>query len=405
MTPRTLRHRAVIRAGILAGVLAGSVVLGLAGCTATSVHTADSSDGAGVVGVALPSADDATWDDAGAALAEELRARGFRVDLQFAADDARTQASQMQNMLTKGTDAIVLAPLAGDAAAGPAQTAADDGVPVVVFGLDHDVPGARFVATADSDAVGRAQAEALLEAIAAEQPGPTSGDSDASTDATTSPMAAAATPRVAVLAGVAADGGTGRLHRAALDVLSAAADAGTIDIVSGATLESAAVADDVADIEALAAQRIDDLRAEDAPPTAVLALGDAVTRGTVRALTAPAADEATPSPSASATPSPSGSATGAAAAAPLLAVGSGADDDTVSALRDGALSATVIVDVRALAAAAADAVEALLDGEVPEGDGSALAGLLDVPAFVSSPLTVRASEADRARDLQDGGTR
>ncbi|PZO56295.1 MAG: hypothetical protein DI639_17520 [Leifsonia xyli] len=399
MTPRTRFPRAVIRAGILTGVLAGSVMLGLAGCTATSARTTGTSDGAGVVGIALPSSDDATWDDAGAALVEELRARDFRVDLQFAADDARTQASQVQNMLTKGTDAIVLAPLAGDDAAGPAQTAADDGVPVVVFGRDRGVPGARFVATADPGAVGRAEAEALLEAIVAAPADPTSGDSDAGTDATTSPVTAGETPRVAVLSGAAADGGTERLHRAALDVLSAAADAGTIDIVSGSTWESAAVADDVADEEERAAQRIDDLRAADAPPTAVLALGDAVTRGMVRALTAPASDDAGP------TPSPSDSGTGAAVVGPLVAVGSGADDDTVSALRDGALTATVIVDVRALAAAAADAIEALLADEVPEGDGSQLAGLVDVPAFVSPPLTVRASEADRARDLQDGGTR
>lgn len=398
MTPRTRSPRAVIRVGILAGVLAGSVVLGLAGCTATSARTTGTSDGAGVVGISLPSSGDASWDDAGAALAEELRARDFRVDLQFAADDARTQASQVQNMLTKGTDAIVLAPLAGDDVAGPAQTAADDGVPVVVFGRDRDVPGARFVATADPDAVGRAQAQALLEAIAAEPADPTSGDNDGGTDPTTSPVTEGETPRVAVLSG-AADGGTERLHEAALDVLSAAADAGTIDIVSGATLESAAVADDVADEEEMAAQRIDDLRAADAPPMAVLALGDAVTRGMVRALTAPASDDASP------TPSPSDAGTDAAPAGPLVAVGSGADDDTVSALRDGALAATVIVDVRALAAATADAVEALLADEVPEGDGSELAGLRDVPAFVSPPLTVRASEADRARDLQYDGTR
>lgn len=155
------------------------------------------------------------------------------------------------------------------------------------------------------------------------------------------------------------------------------------------------------DEEEKAAQRVDELRAAEAPPTAVLLLGDAVTRGAVEALTALPPVDATASPDPSASPAPSASGASAIDPPPIVAVGSGADDDTVSALRDGVLAATVVVDARALAIAAADAVEVLLADGVP--DGPVLAETAGPPAFVAPPITVVTSEADRARDLQDGG--
>jgi len=412
VAPRTFRRRAV--------VLVGAVVLGLTGCTSPSPRTPGTSDGAGVVGVALPSSTDAAWSDAGRALTEELRARGYRVDLQFAADDPRTQGSQVQNMLTKGADAVVLGRLTGDEVDGPVRAAVDGGVPVVAFGRAAALPGAGFVATADPAEIGRAQAEALLAAVGA----PSSGgeaitdegaDASAGTDPTAegetdaSPTPSAPTPRLAVLLGVAADDDNAPLYDAARETLSAAVEAGEIEIVSGGTRESAAVTDDVADEEAMAAQRIDELRTADASPTAVLALGDAVTRGTVAALTAtpdaPATPEVSAAPDASATPTPTATDSRTSSTAPIVAVGSGADDQTVAALRDGALAATVIVDVRALAVAAADAVDALLAEETPDGDGMQLPGMVGVPAFMASPLAVGTVDADRARDLQDGGAR
>lgn len=208
MTPRTHLRRAL--------VLAGVVVLGVTGCTATAAQTTGTSDGAGVVGVALPSSADAAWSDAGEALTDELRSRGYRVDLQFAADDPRTQGSQVQNMLTKGTDAIVLAPLnAAEEIGGPLQSAADDGVPVVAVGRSTALPGVDFVAAADPGAVGRAQADALLAALGVATAGDDSAPGDAANpDGGDTPDGAeprgeeappAQTPRVAVLAGVADD--------------------------------------------------------------------------------------------------------------------------------------------------------------------------------------------------------
>ncbi len=133
-----------------------------------------------------------------------------------------------------------------------------------------------------------------------------------------------------------------------------------MQLVSGASLEAAAVDEDTAAAQAAAAEkRLRALRADADAPTAVLALGDAVTRGVVTALTTDPPAEESPSPS----PRPTASST-PEAPAPLV-VGTGADAATVRALRDDVLDATIFADPRALVDATADAVQALLDGETP----------------------------------------
>ncbi|MCW2165639.1 ABC-type xylose transport system, substrate-binding protein [Microbacterium hydrothermale] len=354
-----------------------ALTLGLAACAPAQGSAAGSSDGssdgAGVVGVALPTTADALWSRGGDALRRELVVRGYRVDLQFAASDPRTQAAQVQNMLTKSADAVVVAPWASEELAPALAVAADDGVPVVAFGPSPT----------DAADLGRAQAEALLadlaDAPSAAEPSPEATPTttaseptpsgDASPDAVpgTDGVPGAAAVRLAVLAAGVSDEGERSRYEAALATLQSALDAGRLEIVSGATLEAAEVGADTAESRASAAEeRLRDLRAgaADEAPTAVLALGDAVTRGVVTALTttAPTTEAETASP----TPTP---ATTAAAVAPApLVVGSGADPVTVRALRDGAIDATTFVDPRALVPATADLVEALLAGDDTASD-------------------------------------
>lgn len=373
-----------------------ALTLGLAACAPAQGSAAGSSDGssdgAGVVGVALPTTADALWSRGGDALRRELVVRGYRVDLQFAASDPRTQAAQVQNMLTKSADAVVVAPWASEELTPALAVAADDGVPVVEFGPSP----------ANAADLGRAQAQALLADVAnapsVAEPSPEatptttasgstpSGDASpgavSGTDAVletgavpgtdavpgtgavpgTDAVPATAAVRLAVLAAGISDAGEQSRYEAALATLQPALDAGRLEIVSGATLEAAEVGGDTAESRASAAEkRLRDLRAgaADEAPTAVLALGDAVTRGVATALTttAPTTEAETASP----TPTP---ATTAAAVAPApLVVGSGADPVTVRALRDGAIDATTFVDPRALVPATADLVEALLAGD------------------------------------------
>lgn len=369
MTPRTPLRGAAALVAVLA--------LGLAGCTSTTARTTGTSDGAGVIGIALPSTADAEWVRAGDALSAALRDRGYRVDLQFAADDARTQGAQVQNMRTKGADAVIVAPLPGDvSAAAPPSEGAD---PVVLFGRTSTAYAVAFTAVVEPEELGRAQAEALLAELPEATPDagsdagatiePDAGpDTDESTgpDAGTSPDDSApvvAPARVAVLAATTDDAWERRRYDAAVATLAPAAVDGRLTLVAGATWDEAAVADDPLDVADAAEDRARALGRSEPAPTALLALGDAVTRGVVTAVTTdpPADDDASPSP----TPVPS--STAAPAPAPLV-VGSGADTVTARALHDGAIAATVFADPRALVPATVDAIDALLARRAPEAD-------------------------------------
>lgn len=351
------------------------VAVALTGCTSSRAQTQGSNDGAGVIGVSLPTEADAQWSRGGDALKAELVARGYAVDLQFAAGDARTQGSQVQNMLTKGADAVVVAPVAVGDLAAPLEVANGDGVPVVEFARSLAGVDAAAAFAPDPTELGRAQAEALLADLpssASEQEAP-----DAATEPSPSPSgapspaaSAPATPtvaRVALITGSSDDPWDEQRFAAALDALQPAIAAGTVQLVSGASLEAAAVDEDTAAGQAAAAEkRLRALRVDADAPTAVLALGDAVTRGVVTALTTdpPAEESPSPSPRPTASPTPE-------APAPLV-VGTGADAATARALRDDVLDATIFADPRALVNATADAVQALLDGETPaEGEGVA----------------------------------
>lgn len=409
MTPRTPIRRAAALLAVLA--------LGLAGCTTTTARSAGSSDGVGVIGVALPSTDDAGWEHAGDAVASELRDRGYRVDLQYAADDARTQASQVQNMLTKGMDAVIVAPLSAEELEGPAAIAGEDGVPVLVLGRGLPVTGAGYAVVIEPEELGRAAARALLDALDAEEgtdatdpaisstpgatdtPGPDgdapdavqpdAADPDAGTPSGSASTAPSGPVEVTVLAGDENDAGEQRRHAAALEELAPAVAEGRIVIASGASWADAAVADAPLEVPAAAEERARDV-APDAPSSAVaiLALGDDVTRGVVIALTT---DPPTPSPAPTPTPTPAPTVD---RAVPIV-VGSGADLPTVRALDGGVVAATVFVDTRELAVPIADAVEALLDDGEPAADGTEIPGLGGISVLAIGPRALRADDITR----------
>jgi len=404
VTPRTPIRRAAALLAVLA--------LGLAGCTTTTARSAGSSDGVGVIGVALPSTDDAGWEHAGDAVASELRDRGYRVDLQYAADDARTQASQVQNMLTKGMDAVIVAPLSAEELEGPAAIVGEDGVPVLVLGRGLPVTGAGYAAVVEPEELGRAAARALLDALdagegtdatdpaisstpgATDTPGP-DGDApdavqpDAGTPSGSASTAPSGPVEVTVLAGDENDAWEQRRHAAALDELAPAVAEGRIVIASGASWADAAVADAPLEVPSAAEERARDV-APDTPSSAVaiLALGDDVTRGVVIALTT---DPPTPSPAPTATPTPAPTGD---RAVPIV-VGSGADLATVRALDGGVVAATVFVDTRELAVPIADAVEALLDDGEPAADGTEIPGLGGIPVLAIGPRALRAGDITR----------
>jgi len=133
-----------------------------------------SKEEAGFIGVSMPSKSLERWVHDGDNMVKELEKTGYKVDLQYAEDVVETQVSQIENMITKGVDVLVIAAIDGEALTNVLQMAADSEIPVIAY--DRLIKGSEHVsyyATFDNFKVGVTQGNYLVEALDLEnQAGP-----------------------------------------------------------------------------------------------------------------------------------------------------------------------------------------------------------------------------------------
>src|SRR3546814_3484471 len=79
----------------------------------------------GLIGVAMPTKSSERWIQDGNAVKETLEDQGFSVDLQYAEDGIPTQVSQIEHMITKAAEALIIASLDGPTLSEVLQTAAE----------------------------------------------------------------------------------------------------------------------------------------------------------------------------------------------------------------------------------------------------------------------------------------
>ena len=99
-------------------LLVAASVFGLSAMT-VSAH-AD-----GLVGVLMPTKTSQRWINDGDAVKSQLEAKGYTVDLQYAQDDIPNQLAQLENEITKGPKALIIASIDGTTMADALQKAAD----------------------------------------------------------------------------------------------------------------------------------------------------------------------------------------------------------------------------------------------------------------------------------------
>ena len=150
---------------LLSLVAAGVMVAGLAGCGSTS-GSGDGDGGGGIIGVAMPTKSSERWIADGKSVKEALESQGYTVDLQYAEDDIPTQVSQIENMITKGAEALIIASIDGTTLTNILQDAADADIPVIAYDrLLMDTDNVDYYATFDNALVGRQQARSLLNGL------------------------------------------------------------------------------------------------------------------------------------------------------------------------------------------------------------------------------------------------
>ena len=133
----------------------------LAGCT-TAPGTSDGGDEQIVIGVAMKTQQQRRWTFDVAAMQAEADKLGAKLVVQYANDDADTQASQVENLLSQGIDALIITPVDDKAAASSVTAAKNEGVPVISYDIGVQGVPVDYMVIRDNPQVGVLQAEAAL---------------------------------------------------------------------------------------------------------------------------------------------------------------------------------------------------------------------------------------------------
>ena len=120
----------------------------------------------GTIGIAMPTQSSARWIGDGNSMVEQFQAAGYGTDLQYAEDDIPNQLAQIENMITKGVDVLVIAAIDGTTLSNALENAAASGIKVIAYDrLIRDSENVDYYATFDNFKVGVQQAESLVAGL------------------------------------------------------------------------------------------------------------------------------------------------------------------------------------------------------------------------------------------------
>jgi putative multiple sugar transport system substrate-binding protein len=119
-----------------------------------------------LIGVAMPTQSLQRWNQDGANMKSQLEAKGYQVDLQYANNDVNTQIQQLENMITKGCNVLVIASIDGAALSDVLKKAADNKIKVIAYDrLIMKSPNVDYYATFDNFKVGVIQGQYIEQKL------------------------------------------------------------------------------------------------------------------------------------------------------------------------------------------------------------------------------------------------
>lgn len=133
----------------------------------TTGATKAPSDGkTGFVGISMPTKSSERWVHDGENMVKEFQKIGYKTDLQYGEDVVENQVSQIENMITKGVNVLVIAPIDGESMTDVLKKAHDKNISVIAY--DRLIKKSEYVsyyATFDNFRVGVLQASYIEEKL------------------------------------------------------------------------------------------------------------------------------------------------------------------------------------------------------------------------------------------------
>ena len=338
---------------LLTTVAAASLALGLAACGGDDDSASGGGDGGkGTVGVAMPTKSSERWIADGNNIKKELEAAGYDVDLQYAEDDIPTQVNQVENMVTKGVDVLVIAAIDGTALGEVLSTAESQDSDVIAYDrLIRESDAVDYYTTFDNFQVGVQQAESLVAGLEERGKAPYN---------------------VELFAGSPDDNNATFFWEGAMSVLQPMIDSGDIVVPSEQTdFDQAAI---LRWDPATAQRRMDDILtktyAGGETVEGVLSPYDGLSLGIIAAL--------------------QGNGYGPGGKELPVVTGQDAEVQSVKSIMAGEQYSTIFKDTRELAKVTVDMITALAEGEEPEVNDEETYdnGVKVVPSYLLEPVPV-----------------
>src|SRR5215468_1306716 len=142
------------------------IAFALAGFSAVALSSGALAQKKPTIGIAMPTKSSARWIDDGNNMVKVLKERGYSTDLQYAEDDIPNQLSQIENMVTKGVKALVIAAIDGTTLSDVLKQAKAAGITVIAYDrLIRDTPNVDYYATFDNFQVGVLQAQSIEQGL------------------------------------------------------------------------------------------------------------------------------------------------------------------------------------------------------------------------------------------------
>lgn len=134
----------------------------------TSSETSTTSEGK-LIGISMPTKSSQRWIDDGNNMVKFFEEKGYETDLQYAEDDIPNQLAQIENMITKGVNVLVIAAIDGTTLSDVLQQAADQGILVIAYDrLIRDSANVDYYSTFDNFQVGVIQGSYIVNALGLE---------------------------------------------------------------------------------------------------------------------------------------------------------------------------------------------------------------------------------------------
>ena len=116
------------------------------------------------VGIVLPTKDEPRWIQDETRFKEALEAAGYEVEILFSQGSSAKEKENVEALITKGVQVLIICPQDGSAAAAAAEEAANADVKVISYDrLIRDTDAVDYYVTFDSIAVGAQQAQYLVD--------------------------------------------------------------------------------------------------------------------------------------------------------------------------------------------------------------------------------------------------